>query len=592
LGLTKHQDDMEKRWRIRPHDTAVIERIERTGQFSSVLARLLFARGITDAGSAHRFLDSKLSELRDPEHLPGLTRAADRLHTALQQQQRIVVYGDYDADGMTATAILLRCLRLAGGDVGYYLPNRLDEGYGLNDEALRRLKQEGAEVVVSVDCGITSVAQAETARELDLELIITDHHQPDNVLPDAIVVHPRLPGSSYPFGELCGAGVAFKLAWAVCQRVSQGKRVTEPLREFLLSALGLAALGTVADVVPLLDENRVLVKHGLLSLKSRPPRGVAQLMEVSGLNGKSQLSSEDLAFSLAPRLNAAGRLGQAQLGVELLVTEDVPRAQALAAYIHELNENRLHLERSIYLSAKKQIKESFDPANDAALVLADHGWHQGVIGIVAGRLAERHQRPVVMIALDSLGGSVGTGSARSAGGIDLHKALSACGQHLLQHGGHAAAAGLRIDQQHVDAFRNQFCEHVEQQLDQQARVVELLIDAETTLAELTLSSVQQMERLAPFGAGNPRPVLCASTVQLCGPPQPLGKGDRHVAVQLEQHGVRFRGLAFNRPEWLTELAQPGNGSLDIAFRPVINEFRGRRTVELHLDDWRSSHPAD
>ncbi len=582
---------MEKRWRIRPHDTAVIQQIERTGQFSSVLARLLFARGITDAGDARRFLDSKLSELRDPEELPGLTQAADHLHAALQQKRRIVVYGDYDADGMTATAILLRCLRLAGGNVGYYLPNRLDEGYGLNEDALRRLKQEGAEVVVSVDCGITSVVEAQVAREMDLELIITDHHQPDQHLPDALVVHPRLPGSDYPFGELCGAGVAFKVAWAVCQRVSQGKRVTEPLREFLLSALGLAALGTVADVVPLIDENRILVKHGLKSLKSRPPLGIGRLLEVSGLNSKSELSSEDLAFGLAPRLNAAGRLGQAQLGVELLVTEDPQRAQALAEYIHELNENRLHLERSIYLSANKQIKENFDPTNDAALVLADRGWHQGVIGIVAGRLAEKHQRPVVMIALDNLGGTIGTGSARTAGGIDLHQALSACGEHLLQHGGHAAAAGLRIDQQHVAAFRSQFCEHVEQLLDERSHVLELLIDAETTLAELTLSTVQQMEQLAPFGAGNPRPLLCTSSVQLAGPPRPLGKGDRHLAVQLEQHGVRFRGLAFNRPEWLAELAEP-NGSLDVAFRPVINEFRGRRSVELHLDDWRTSQLGD
>ena len=403
---------MDKHWRIRPHDTAAISRIERTGGVSGVVAQLLCARGITDADAAQRFLDPKLSGLRDPEELPGLSAAADRIHAALREQRKIIVYGDYDADGMTATALLWRGLRLAGGNVGYYVPNRLDEGYGLNDDALRRLAQSGATQIVSVDCGINSVAQAQTAKELGLELIITDHHQPTEELPDALLVHPRLPGHSYPFGALCGAGIAFKLAWAVCQRVSQGKRVTEALRDYLLTALGLAALGTVADVVPLIDENRILVRHGLLSLKSRPTAGIAQLLEISGLSQKSQLASEDLGFTLAPRLNAAGRLGQAQLGVELLVTEDPGRARALAAYIHELNENRLHLERSIYLSASKQIKERFDPANDAAIVLADRGWHQGVIGIVAGRLAEKHHRPVIMIALDQLGGPIGTGSAR------------------------------------------------------------------------------------------------------------------------------------------------------------------------------------
>jgi single-stranded-DNA-specific exonuclease len=243
------------------------------------------------------------------------------------------------------------------------------------------------------------------------------------------------------------------------------------------------------------------------------------------------------------------------------------------------------LERSIYLSANKQIREQFDPTQDAALVLAERGWHQGVIGIVAGRLAEKYHRPVVMIALDDLGGSVGTGSARSAAGVNLNDALTACREHLLQHGGHAAAAGLRIDRQHIEAFRCHFCEHVDQLMDAQMRVAELTIDAETTLAELTLSSVQQMERLAPFGAGNPRPLLCASSVQLSGPPQPLGKGDRHLSARVQQHGARLRALAFNRAEWMPELSAQ-TGHLDIAFRPVINEFRGRRSVELHLDDWR------
>ena len=577
---------MQKRWRIQPHDSALISRMEHSADVPSVVAQLLSVRGMTQASTATEFLEAKLSGLRDPELLPGLSQAADLIYEAARDKRRIVVYGDYDADGMTATALLFRCLRMVGANVGYYVPNRMDEGYGLNDVALQRLASEGVSQIVSVDCGIASVDEAITARELGLELIITDHHQMADRLPEAAaIVHPMLPGHDYPFESLCGAGVAFKLAWAICQRVSKSKRVAEPFRNFLLTALGFAAIGTVADVVPLVDENRILVKHGLLSLKARPSIGVECLMRLTGVDKKSQLGSEDIGFSLAPRLNAAGRLGQAQLGVELLATENEERAKSLAEYINELNNNRLHLERSIYLSANKQVKERFAPDDDAALVLADRGWHQGVIGIVAGRLAEKYYRPVVMIALDELGGKPGTGSARSAGGLDLHHALAVCSEHLVKHGGHAAAAGLRIDEDKVDAFRAHFCEHVEQSLTAEARVAELNIDAETTLAEMTLGTVQQMERLAPFGQANPRPLLCTSDVNIQGEPKPMGKGDRHVTLTLEQHGVRLRAVAFNQPEWVQELSD-NEGPLDVAFRPIINEFRGRRTVELQLVDWR------
>jgi single-stranded-DNA-specific exonuclease len=576
---------MKKRWRIRPHDSQLILRMERAAGVPSVVAQLLAARGITDPGAVQGFLDTRLSSLRDPEQLPGMTAAADRIHEAVRAGRRIVIYGDYDADGMTATALLFRCLRLLGADVGYFLPCRMDEGYGLHEDALRRLALAGAQMVVSVDCGIGSVDEARTARQIGLELIITDHHQLGNELPDATVVHPQLPGYAYPFGSLCGVGVAFKLAWALCQRTSRSKRVSEPLRDFLLEALGLAAIGTVADVVPLIDENRVIVKHGLTSLRSRPAVGVAELMRIGGLVDKRALTSEDIAFGLAPRLNAAGRLGQAQLGVELLATDQPDRARSLAEYIDQLNENRLHLERSIYLSANRQIQQRFDPSRDVALVLADRDWHQGVIGIVAGRLAEKYHRPVVMISLDELGSRAATGSARGVPGLDLCAALAGCREHLLRHGGHAAAAGLKIEEFQVDRFRAMFCQAVQQQLEATEPTAELMIDAEASLPELTLKAVEEMERMAPFGQGNPRPLLCASAVRLLEAPRAIGKGERHLSVRFGQHGHQFRGLAFNRAEWIEELSAC-EGELDIAFRPVINEFRGTRKVELHLADWR------
>ncbi|MFM9117039.1 MAG: single-stranded-DNA-specific exonuclease RecJ [Planctomycetota bacterium] len=575
-----------KRWRVRPHDAARVSQLERLARVSPVVAQLLLARGVERPDDVAHFLDVKLTGLRDPEHLPGVTAAADRIMEMVRARQRIVVYGDYDADGMTGAALLYRCLQLLGADVGYHVPNRLDEGYGLHDDSLRTLAARGARQVITVDCGIASVGPAETARSLGLDLIITDHHEMGERLPDATaIVHPRLPGHGYPFGGLCGAGVAFKLAWALCQRASQAKRVSEPLRNFLLMAVGLASLGTVADVVPLVDENRILVRHGLKSLRQSPPLGLAALMKLAGLADKPALASEDLAFFLAPRINAAGRLGQAQLGVELLTTESAERAQALAEYIHELNGSRESLERSIQLAAAKQLKEFHDVEQDPAIVLAGRGWHVGVIGIVAGRLAEKYHLPVVLIALDALGGKPGVGSARSARGVDLHAALAACDEYLVAHGGHAAAAGLKIDESQVDAFRGAFFEYVEQTVKPEDRIAELTLDAEANFSQLSLEIVRQIEQLSPFGAGNPRPVLLASGVRLQEPPRRMGSGERHLSLKVVQQGIPMRGVGFGHGEWADEIAQCAT-PIDLAYRPVINDFRGRQSVEIQLVDWR------
>jgi single-stranded-DNA-specific exonuclease len=384
--------------------------------------------------------------------------------------------------------------------------------------------------------------------------------------------------------------VALKLAWAVCQRASQAKRVSEPLRNFLVSAVGLAAIGTVADVVPLIDENRILVRHGLNSLKHSPSLGLRALMQVAKLADKPALDSEDIGFTIGPRLNAAGRFGQAQLAVELLTTDSPERAQQLAEYIHELNSSRESLERSIQLAAGKQIKEQFDPDGDAALVLAGHGWHAGVIGLVAGKLAERYHRPVVMISLDQLGIKPGVGSARSPNGLNLHAALSACGEHLLGYGGHACAAGLRIEERRIDAFRAAFCDYAGSESNGAVKVGEIRIDAEGPFCQLTTETVQQIQQLAPFGSGNPRPVLCATGVTLAEPPKRIGNGDKHLALKLRQQQTSIRGVAFGGGDWHDELAAT-SAPLDVAFKPVINEFRGRRSVEAHLIDWRISTVA-
>lgn len=577
---------MAKRWRIHPHDPHRVRQLERAAGVPAVVAQLLICRGIHDPQQAQQFLAARLSDLRPPEELPGALKAAELIQQAITDRRKIVIYGDYDVDGMAATAILLKCLRLLGAEPTYYVPHRLDEGYGLNSEALKTLAEQGASLIVTVDCGITAVAEAAVARELGLQLVVTDHHSMTDGLPEAdAIVHPRMPGTAYPFGELSGAGVAFKLAWALCQQASQAKKVSPMMKDFLVEAVPLAALGTVADVVPLLDENRILVTHGLRGLKERPSLGLATLMKVAELTNKPSLTSEDIGFSLAPRLNAAGRMGQARLAVELLTTTSQQRATELADYLNQLNESRQSLERSIHLAANKQAEERFDPENDAALVLADRGWHAGVIGIVAGRLAEKFHRPVVLIALDENGVKPGIGSARSVPGFNLHEALSACTGHLLSHGGHAAAAGLKIDEDSIDAFREEFCEHAGGEIGEAERVAELWIDAEAPLSALTMQAVGHIEQLAPFGQGNRRPLVCATGVELAEPPKRIGGGGRHLSLKLKQGGTAMRAVAFGGGDWETELNGAG-GPLSVAFRPIINDFGGRRRVELQIADWR------
>jgi single-stranded-DNA-specific exonuclease len=309
------------------------------------------------------------------------------------------------------------------------------------------------------------------------------------------------------------------------------------------------------------------------------------LLRVAKLDDKPALDSEDISFSLAPRLNAAGRLGQAQLAAELLLCDRPERAEELAQYIDKLNESRQSLERSVLLAANKQAKEEFDPERDAALVLAGRGWHAGVLGIVAGKLAEKYHRPVILLSWDQLGVRPGVGSARSVPGFNLHAALEACGEHLLSHGGHAAAAGLKIEESRLEAFRLDFCEHVSREMTDQQRVAELWIDAEAPLSAFTLPVLEQMEKLSPFGQGNFRPLVCASGVTLVGPPQPMGTAGRHLSMRLSQHDVALRAVAFGGGDWAESLGSL-EGSLDVAFRPVLNTFRGRRSVELHLVDWR------
>ncbi len=579
---------MPKIWRFAAYDEINVKSLAAKLNVSPVLAQVLSARGYESVKAAREFLEPKLSDLHDPERLPGEAAAADRIVAAIAAGRRIMIYGDYDVDGVTATSLLWHCLTLAGAKVEYYIPHRLDEGYGLNLEALRQFHERDPQMlVVTVDCGIGSVVEAAAARDMSLELILTDHHEPGPVLPQPdCLVHPRLDGTDYPFGDLCGVGVAFKLAWAVCQRLGDGKRASPRMREFLLSAIGLAAIGTIADVVPLLEENRILVRYGLVSLRERATPGLQALLRVAGLHDKPEFHAEDVAYSLAPRINAAGRLGQARLAVELLTTDNADRAKVLAAYLEEQNKVRQTVERRILKQARELVEAHPAWANQPVLVLAHHDWHPGVIGIVATRVAEQFQKPAVLIALNHQD-VLGQGSARSFAGFDLHRAFSTCADLFATFGGHQAAAGLKIRSDQIDVFRERLCAHASLAHTVNARDLELQIDVETRLADLTATAVQELDRLGPFGKSNPRPVFACQRVELAGPPKKMGEGERHLSLQVRQYGATLRAVSFGNADWAEQIAA-AQQPLSISFAPSINHFQGRRNVELKLLDWRGS----
>jgi single-stranded-DNA-specific exonuclease len=584
--MESQRDLMPRVWRFCPHDEACVRQLSRELRVSPLLAQVLIARGYASCGAAQAFLNARLVDLHEPGLLPGSDDAADRIVSAIRARRRITVYGDYDVDGVTATSILWHCLRLARANVDYYIPCRLEEGYGLHADRLRALHAEDpGRLVVSVDCGIASLAEAALARELGLELIVTDHHQFGDSLPEAAaVVHPRLPGTRYPFGDLCGAGVAFKVAWAVCQRLGDGRKAPAPLRDFLVSAVGLAAIGTVADVVPLCGENRIIVRYGLGSLVQKASPGLKALLKVAGLNGSRRLEAEDVAFELAPRINAAGRLGQARLAVELLTTDNAERATALADHLNQLNENRKTVERRMFKEAKELVGANPDWNAGGALVLAREDWHAGVLGIVASRVAQHYEKPAVLLRLDRASG-LAAGSGRSFAGFDLHAGLSACRSHLVSFGGHTAAAGLKVPLDAVDEFRRAFCEHVAaRQVDREGGR-EMRIDAEVRLADVTRPAVQELDRLGPFGCDNPRPIFAATRIELAEPPRRMGDGERHLAVRLRQFGTNLRAIAFGRGEWADELAA-ASGPITVSFTAAINSFRGYENVELRLEDWQ------
>jgi single-stranded-DNA-specific exonuclease len=602
-----------KRWNLVPPHPAA-EQLAASLRTSPLIAQILLGRGVAEPEDCRRFLRPSLGDLHKPVELANLTRAAERVARAIRDGQRIVIYGDYDVDGITATAILWHAIRVLGGTADFYIPHRIDEGYGLNADAITQICDQGAGLIISVDCGITAIEQAKVACARGVDLIITDHHEwresevgggvlgvgsqsaadssnplhptphsPLPRLPDCFtIVHPRLPsdGSApYPNGALCGAGVAFKLAWGIGQAMSGAERVSEAFRAFLIDATALAALGTIADVVPLVGENRALAHFGLNGLRQSKLVGLRALIASAGLTGQS-LDSFDVGYKLAPRLNACGRMGHARQAVELLTTTDEARAAEIAEWLETQNRQRQAMERKIVDEAVAQVTDlGLDRDGQCAIVLGHADWHPGVIGIVASRIVDRYHRPAVMVALSN---GHGQGSGRSIAGFHLARALHACAAHLETYGGHEMAAGLRVRTEKFEAFRGAFCEYARSAITPEQLVPELRLDAVAELHQITAAVVHDLHRLGPFGHGNRRPLLCCRDLRVAAPPRRVGKSGDHLQVLVRQGNHSLKCIAFGYGPIDTHL-QPGT-AIDLAVEPTLNEFNGRCNVELQVKD--------
>lgn len=565
-------------WEHSPCDEASASALSAALGIGLVTARLLCQRGVTTAEAATRFLHPSLDHLHDPFLLTGMAAAVDRVLAAVARKERVTIHGDYDVDGITSTVILERTIAAIGGDVTHFIPERIRDGYGLQVPAVERLAAEGVRLIISVDCGIRSLDAAARAAELGIDLIITDHHEPEEELPRALaVLNPKRLDCAYPDKHLAGVGVALKLVQALCDRTGRGA--------WLPAFIKMAALGTLADVVPLVGENRVIARLGLDALSRGPHKvGLRALLDVAGLTGKT-IDSYSVGFILAPRINAAGRMATPDIAARLLLATDeamAAEARALAEQLNEENLRRQAQEQDILAEARRAIENDPDIGAHAVLVVAGEGWHRGVIGIVASKLVDAFHRPAVVISVED---GVGHGSCRSIAAFDMLGAIEACGSHLLRFGGHRMAAGLTLDAAALKAFRAALQAHGDHRLGPDDLRPRLRVDARLDFDDIKGRLVEEVQALEPFGMGNPKPVFCAGPVEIVDGPRRIK--DRHLKMGVRQKGRIFRAIAWRAVEREPFLIEHRAG-LDLAFSLTQNTFNGETYTELTLADMRAT----
>lgn len=537
----------------------------REAGYSPLTANVLAARGYKTADEASRFTHGR-TEYHDPMLLKDMDRAVRRIRRAVEQGEKIAVYGDYDVDGITSTCLMVCCIRELGGQCVYYIPERIEEGYGLNCTAVEKLAGEGVRLIVTVDCGVTAVREVERARSLGVDVVVTDHHRCQGTLPDAAaVVNPCREDDTYPFGGLAGVGVAFKLACSLMGDEEAGKYID------------YTALGTVADVMPLTDENRTIVKEGIRAINTSPRPGILSLAEESGLDC-SAADTTDVAFSLAPRINAAGRMGRVYLATELLLTDDPVRAAELAAELGELNRQRQKIESDILAQAHRMLEGVPD---EGAIVLSDRNWHHGVIGIVSSKLAEEYRQRVFLIALSD---GVGKASCRSFRGQSVIAAIESASGYLTEYGGHEMAAGFTIAEENIPAFAKAVKEYAREHREEDEAGCRLPIDCVLDgFADVTVGNVGDMDVLKPFGHDNEEPVFVVEAANV----EKLfmvGARKDHMKLVFSKGGVSCGGMFFNEDRMSAQVCQ--GDIVDVAFTLKINEYRNQRTAQMYIQDIR------
>jgi single-stranded-DNA-specific exonuclease len=557
------------RWLESPVDAESARRLARELEVSPLVARLLVQRGLTEPAAAQAFLHPSLGQLHAPEQMAGMREAVARLRRALEQREKILIYGDYDVDGTMAVVVLLTALRMLGAEVEAYVPHRLTDGYGMRVPVVEEAAANGFRVVISVDTGIREHAVLARARELGVDCIVTDHHLPDGHLPPACaILNPRRPDCGYPEKSLAGVGVAFKLAQALL-----GERLTARL---LQSFLKVVTIGTIADVVPLLGENRVIARFGLEALRQPAQSGLAALIELSGLTGK-EISAGDVGFRLAPRLNAAGRMENARDVIDLFTLADAARTREIAERLDRLNRERQRVEEEILRVIVAQMEQRTDLSEQYVLVLAGEGWHRGVIGIVAQRVVERYHRPALVIGIED---GVGVGSGRSIKGFHLLDALTSVGDLFQRFGGHAQAAGFALTAERIPELARRFEEHARNVLTPSDLEPVLRVDAHVDLAEVDWPLYQEIIQLEPFGMGNPTPVFGACGIRLVTTPRILQ--EKHLKLRVGEGTRTLEAIGWG---WAARTPTLAAGQqVDLAFALEQNNYQDMASLQLVIKD--------
>lgn len=564
---------MESKWEFySPLNAAVIGQMTQQLEIPKPVARVLYNRGIIETEDVRRFLRPQMEHLHDPFLMKGMDLAVNRLIRALREREEILIYGDYDVDGITSTAMLYLFLKDLGGQVSFYIPDRATEGYGISKGGIEEARDHNCSLIISVDCGITSVLEVEIARGLGIDLIVSDHHEPGESLPNAVaVIDPKRSDCDYPFKDLAGVGVAFKLAQGLLQELNLESSYAEKY-------LDLVAIGSAADIVPLVGENRIFTKLGLQKLNSDGLDGVTTLLEVAGFK-PGKIDVGQIIYGLAPRINAVGRLGRASPAVELLVTRNHKRARTIARQLEEENQRRKEIDSATLTEALAKIESVFDPAVDSVIVLDGEGWHPGVIGIVASRIIERFYRPTVMISVEN---GIGKGSARSIPNFDLHSALKACADLFIQFGGHKYAAGLTIASENINEFRVRFNAIARDMLTPPDLVKKVMIDDELELDSISHELVRMLNMLAPFGPRNRHPQFVSFNLSVVGTPRIVG--NNHLKFKVTQNGVVLEAIAFNRAADITRLQS--NRTLDMIYTVEENTWMDKTNLQLKVVDIR------